>query len=102
MLPARDEAELGDALGRARSMSQRSFGNADVYAEKLIERPRHIEFQLLADKYGGVRHLFERDCSIQRRHQKVIEESPAPRLPRALIDQTGTRIARILANSVMT
>ncbi|HEY2020933.1 acetyl-CoA carboxylase biotin carboxylase subunit [Paraburkholderia sp.] len=96
MLPARDEAELGDALVRARSMSQRSFGNADVYAERLIERPRHIEFQLLADKYGQVRHLFERDCSIQRRHQKVIEESPAPRLPRALIDETGTRIARIL------
>ncbi|WP_158937481.1 acetyl/propionyl/methylcrotonyl-CoA carboxylase subunit alpha [Burkholderia sp. S171] len=97
MLPARDEAQVIDALERARSMSQRSFGNADVYVERLIERPRHIEFQLLADKYGQVRHLFERDCSIQRRHQKVIEESPAPHLPRALIEETGTRIARILS-----
>jgi len=97
MLPVRDEAQVVDALERARSMSQRSFGNADVYVERLIERPRHIEFQLLADKYGQVRHLFERDCSIQRRHQKVIEESPAPHLPRALIEETGTRIARILS-----
>jgi acetyl-CoA carboxylase, biotin carboxylase subunit len=96
MLPAHDEAQLRDALERARSMAQRSFGNADIYVERLIERPRHVEFQLLADKYGQVRHLFERDCSVQRRHQKVIEESPAPCLPRALIDDTGARIATIL------
>ena len=97
MLAAHDEAEARDALDRARSMAQRSFGNADIYVERLIERPRHVEFQVLADKYGSVRHLFERDCSVQRRHQKVIEESPAPLLPRALIDETGSRIARILA-----
>ncbi|MEM5385912.1 biotin carboxylase N-terminal domain-containing protein [Paraburkholderia phymatum] len=97
MLPARNDAEARDALERARSMAQRSFGNADIYVERLIERPRHVEFQLLADRHGNVRHLYERDCSVQRRHQKVIEESPAPHLPRALIDETGTHIARILA-----
>lgn len=96
MLPALDDSSARVALERARSMAQRSFGNSDLYVERLIERPRHVEFQLLADRYGNVRHLFERDCSVQRRHQKVIEESPAPNVPRASVQQMGERIAGIL------
>ncbi len=78
MLAAADEAALLAAVERSRAMATRSFASAQVYLEKLVLRPRHVEFQMLGDQYGNVRHLFERDCSVQRRHQKVIEESPAP------------------------
>jgi len=78
MLPAHDEGELLAAVERSRSMADRGFGNAEVYLERLIERPRHVEFQVLGDSHGDVAHLFERDCSTQRRNQKVIEEAPAP------------------------
>ncbi|WP_353192643.1 biotin carboxylase N-terminal domain-containing protein [Pandoraea pnomenusa] len=96
MVPARDEVSLLAAIAQARSVSQKSFGNGDLYLEKLIERPRHIEFQILADKAGNACHLFERDCSVQRRHQKVIEESPAPLLPRRDMEKTAERIAGLL------
>ncbi|MDH4150398.1 MAG: biotin carboxylase, partial [Betaproteobacteria bacterium] len=76
MLPAKDETELLTAVERSRSMASRGFGTAEVYLEKLIERPRHVEFQVLGDAHGGAMHLFERDCSTQRRNQKVIEEAP--------------------------
>lgn len=97
MLAAHDPVQLAKAIEQARSMAQRSFANADIYVERLCTRPRHIEFQILADRHGEVRHLFERDCSIQRRHQKVLEESPAPLLPRADLDAAAARFTQVLA-----
>ena len=82
MLPAKDESELLGAVERSRSMATRGFGTAEVYLEKLIARPRHVEFQILGDAHGSAMHLFERDCSTQRRNQKVIEEAPGPLIPR--------------------
>jgi len=96
MLPAHSEAELASAVERARSLANRSFGDSEIYLERLLQKPRHIEFQILADKYGNVRHVFERDCSIQRRHQKVIEEASAPAVPRQAVDATAERIQGIL------
>ena len=86
MLAAHDDAQLLRAVSQSRSLAQRSFGNAELYLERLVERPRHVEFQILADRYGNVRHLYERDCSVQRRHQKVIEEAGAPGIPRLQLD----------------
>ncbi|CUU06791.1 acetyl-CoA carboxylase, biotin carboxylase subunit [Candidatus Thermokryptus mobilis] len=74
----RNDDELENAWQTARAEAEAAFGNPAVYVEKFIERPRHIEIQILADEYGNVIHLGERDCSIQRRHQKLIEESPSP------------------------
>jgi acetyl-CoA carboxylase biotin carboxylase subunit len=74
----RNGEELVNALQMAQSEAQSSFGNSEIYIEKYVESPRHIEFQILADQYGNIVHLGERDCSIQRRHQKLIEESPSP------------------------
>lgn len=74
----RELSELKNAYEGAISEAESSFANGTVYIEKLIEKPHHIEFQVLADKHGNVVHLFERECSIQRKHQKVIEETPSP------------------------
>ncbi|MGB3200128.1 MAG: acetyl-CoA carboxylase biotin carboxylase subunit [Nodosilinea sp.] len=74
------EPELIRAFMAAQGEAQAAFGNSGVYMEKFIDRPRHIEFQILADSHGNVVHLGERDCSIQRRHQKLLEEAPSPRL----------------------
>ena len=81
--------ELEAAVDRARSEAASAFGDARVYVEKALERPRHIEIQVLADAHGHAVHLFERECSIQRRHQKVVEESPSPFVTPALRARMG-------------
>jgi len=96
MLPAKDEAGLLAAVERSRSMAERGFGTAEVYLERLMERPRHVEFQVLGDSHGGAVHLHERDCSTQRRNQKVIEEAPAPGLPREKAGAVADQVAGIM------
>ncbi len=85
--------ELLEAIAITREEAQRAFGNPSLYMEKFLERPRHIEIQVLADGHGNAVWLGERDCSMQRRHQKVIEEAPAPAVPRALLERVGARCA---------
>jgi acetyl-CoA carboxylase biotin carboxylase subunit len=84
-----DPAQLEQSIQRARSEARASFGDDAIYVEKFVEEPRHIEIQILGDSHGNAIHLFERECSIQRRHQKVIEEAPANRMPAALREQMG-------------
>jgi acetyl-CoA carboxylase biotin carboxylase subunit len=81
MRVASNDLSLKAALQQARVEAEAAFGNSGVYIEKYIERPRHVEVQFLADSHGNAVHLWERDCSVQRRHQKLIEESPSPNLP---------------------
>ncbi|MBI2995020.1 MAG: pyruvate carboxylase [Gammaproteobacteria bacterium] len=83
MRAVRDIKDLVDAVVLARSEAQAYFGNPEVYLEKLIVRPRHVEVQILGDRHGNVVHLYERDCSLQRRHQKMVERAPAPYLTEA-------------------
>ena len=85
------EAALMNAISMTRTEAASAFGNAEVYLEKFLENPRHIEIQILADQYKNVVWLGERDCSMQRRHQKVIEEAPAPHISRRLVDKIGER-----------
>ncbi len=89
MKAVRDRADLLDALSAARREAKASFGNDTLYVERLIERPRHVEIQVFADSHGNTVHLFERECSAQRRHQKVIEESPCPALSPAVRERMG-------------
>ena len=87
------EAALLNAIQLTRAEAQAAFGNNTVYMEKYLDNPRHIEFQVLADTHGNAIHLGERDCSMQRRHQKVIEESPAPGISERLRHKMGDRCA---------
>lgn len=87
MRVVRKMEEVEDNFQRASSEAKAAFGNGAMFIEKFIERPRHIEVQLLGDKAGNVVHLYERDCSVQRRHQKVVEIAPAPRLAREVRDK---------------
>ena len=89
MRVARDVDDFARSFQLARSEALSAFGNGDVYVEKYLERPRHIEFQILGDRYGSVIHLGERDCSVQRRHQKLIEEAPSPAVTPALRESMG-------------
>jgi acetyl-CoA carboxylase biotin carboxylase subunit len=92
----RKQDELLTAYETARSEAQQAFGNPDVYAEKFIEHPRHIEFQVLGDQHGKVIHLGERECTIQRRHQKLLEESPSPALDPKRRKELGAQVVKAL------
>ncbi|HNZ20750.1 MAG TPA: acetyl-CoA carboxylase biotin carboxylase subunit [Polyangiaceae bacterium] len=83
------EDEMANAWERAKSESKKAFGDDTVYLEKAIVKPRHVEIQVLGDRFGNVVHLFERDCSIQRRHQKVVEETPCPVLTQDIVEKMG-------------
>ncbi|HEV7992549.1 MAG TPA: biotin carboxylase N-terminal domain-containing protein, partial [Gemmatimonadaceae bacterium] len=89
MRVAKDADEFERSFQLARSEALSAFGNGDVYVEKYLMRPRHIEFQIMGDKFGHVIHLGERDCSVQRRHQKLIEEAPSPAMTPALRKAMG-------------
>ncbi len=84
-----NEGEMASAWERARSEAKKFFGDDTVYIEKAIERPRHVEIQVLGDREGNTVHVFERDCSIQRRNQKVVEETPSPAAPPELVAKMG-------------
>src|SRR5262245_40579344 len=97
MRVVREAGELEELLTRARSEAKKAFGDETVFLEKLVTRPKHIEVQILGDNHGNIVHLFERDCSVQRRHQKVIEYAPAWSLPpelRARVAEDALKIAR--------
>ena len=97
MRVAGNEPALTSALQQARTEAEAAFGNPDVYLEKYVENPRHVEVQIIADHHGNAVHLWERDCSTQRRHQKIIEESPSPFLRpdvRAAICEAAVRLVR--------
>jgi acetyl-CoA carboxylase, biotin carboxylase subunit len=93
----RSEEEIPSLFKAAQSEAAASFGNGDMYMEKFIERPRHIEFQILADQYGNVVSLGERECSIQRRHQKLLEESPSTQVSPELREQVGQILSKTLS-----
>ena len=96
MKVARNEAELASALSMAKAEAGSAFGNDQVYLEKYLSHPRHIEIQVLADSHGNVVHLGERDCSLQRKHQKVLEESPSPALNADQRAQIGDVVCKAL------
>src|SRR5262245_31595333 len=96
MRVARNDINLRVGLKAAQQEAESAFKDGSVYIEKYIEQPRHIEVQILADRHGNIVHLFERDCSLQRRHQKLVEESPAPNLPSSVRDEICAAAVRLV------
>jgi acetyl-CoA carboxylase biotin carboxylase subunit len=96
MRVARDRKQLSEAIEAGMREARAAFGNPSVYIEKYLERPRHVEFQILADQHGNAVHLFERECSIQRRHQKIVEESPSLVLTPELREEMGATAVRAI------
>lgn len=94
----REESELSGALTACRTEAKAAFGDDAVYIEKFLTKPRHIEFQLIGDKHGNCIHLGERDCSLQRRHQKVLEEAPSPVIDSETRERMGGIISKAMAN----
>ena len=99
MRVAASQEDLENALEQAAQEAEAAFGNAGVYLEKFVELPRHVEVQVIADMHGNVVHLWERDCSTQRRHQKLIEESPAPTLPPDVRESICAAAVRMIKNA---
>ena len=99
MRVATDDDSLRTSLQQAAQEAEAAFGNAAVYLEKFVELPRHVEVQVIADMHGNVAHLWERDCSTQRRHQKLIEESPAPTLPPKVREEICAAAVRMIKNA---
>ncbi|MGL4208286.1 MAG: acetyl-CoA carboxylase biotin carboxylase subunit [Candidatus Adiutrix sp.] len=97
MTPVFQPEKLAAAIESAGQLATRSFAQAAIYAERLMENPRHVEFQILADRHGQTTHLFERDCSTQRRRQKVVEEAGAPNIPPSQLLAMAERAASIMA-----
>ncbi|MCK4859089.1 MAG: acetyl-CoA carboxylase biotin carboxylase subunit [Candidatus Omnitrophica bacterium] len=95
----RNEMDLLDSISMAQAEAEANFNNPDVYIEKFIRKPRHIEFQILADSYGNVIHLGERDCTIQRKHQKLIEEAPSLKVDKSLRQKMG-KMAKKCAKAI--
>jgi acetyl-CoA carboxylase, biotin carboxylase subunit len=96
MRVVRNSNDLLSAYQTARSEAQTAFGNPDVYMEKFIEHPRHIEFQVIGDQHGKVIHLGERECTIQRRHQKLLEESPSPAMDSQRRKEMGSKVVQAM------
>ena len=99
MRVARDDSGVRSGFNAATQEAEAAFKDGSVYIEKYIEQPRHIEIQILGDRHGNVVHLFERDCSLQRRHQKLVEESPAPNLPAKVREDICEAAVRIVKES---
>ena len=94
MRVVRSDSELEESIAMTQNEAGTAFGNPIVYMEKFLETPRHIEFQVVCDEHGNAIHLGERDCSMQRRHQKVVEEAPAPGIDEATRNDMGARCIR--------
>jgi acetyl-CoA carboxylase biotin carboxylase subunit len=102
MRVARDAESLKSGLKAAAMEAEKAFKNAGVYLERYIDRPRHVEVQIIADNHGNAVHLWERDCTLQRRHQKLVEESPAPTLPKAVREDMCKAAVRLVKSAGYT